>query len=49
MRLIKETERMAKERGVQLMLWHAKPNTALEKMMPRLGYGVQDIIFSIQI
>lgn len=49
LKLIRETERLAKERGVQLMLWHAKPNTALEKMMPRLGYGVQDIIFSIQI
>jgi predicted GNAT superfamily acetyltransferase len=48
-RLIKETERLAKERGVQLMLWHAKPNTALERIMPRLGYGIQDIIFSIQI
>ncbi len=49
LQLIRATEKEAKQRGVQLMLWHAKPGTALEKMMPRLGYGVQDTIFSIQI
>lgn len=49
LQLIRKTEEAAKERGARLMLWHAKPGTALEKMMPRLGYGVQDIIFSIQI
>lgn len=49
LQLIRETEKAAKQRGANLMLWHAKPGTALEKMMPRLGYGVQDIIFSIQI
>jgi predicted GNAT superfamily acetyltransferase len=47
--LIRETEKVAKERGARLMLWHAKPSTPLEKIMPRLGYGVQDIIFSTQI
>jgi predicted GNAT superfamily acetyltransferase len=49
LQLIRATEKMAKERGARLMLWHAKQGTPLEKMMPRLGYGVQDIIFSIQI
>ena len=49
LQLIRATEKVAKERGARLMLWHAKPGTPLEKMMPRLGYGVQDIIFSIQI
>jgi predicted GNAT superfamily acetyltransferase len=49
LQLIRATEKEAKQRGVQLMLWHAKPGTALEQMMPRLGYGVQDTIFSIQI
>lgn len=47
--LIKETEKFAKQRDAQLMFWHAKPNTALEKLMPRLGYGYQDIIFSKEI
>jgi predicted GNAT superfamily acetyltransferase len=49
LQLIRATEKEAKQRGARLMLWHAKPGTPLEKMMPRLSYGVQDIIFSIQI
>jgi hypothetical protein len=49
LQLIRKTEEAAKERGARLMLWHAKTGTPLEKMMPRLGYGVQDIIFSTQI
>jgi quercetin dioxygenase-like cupin family protein/GNAT superfamily N-acetyltransferase len=49
LRLIKETERLAKSKGARLMLWHAKENTALAKIMPRMGYGVQDIIFSKEI
>jgi GNAT superfamily N-acetyltransferase len=48
-RLIRETERLAKERGARLMMWHAKTGTALEKIMPRLGFGVQDIVFSKEI
>lgn len=46
LRLIQETERIAKDRGAELVTWHAKQSTALEQLMPRLGYGVQDIIFS---
>ena len=48
-RLIRETERMAKERGARMMTWHAKPGTTLEKLLPRLTYGVQDIIYSKEI
>lgn len=44
--LMQRTEQLAKERGAQMMLWHAKENTALAALLPRLGYGVQDIIFS---
>ena len=47
--LIKKTEEYAKQLQCKLMLWHAKPNTALEKLMPKLGYGYQDIIFSKEI
>lgn len=44
--LIYETEREASAKGAKMMLWHAKPNTTLQELMPRLGYGIQDIIFS---
>lgn len=46
LKLIKETERQAKQRGAGIMLWHAKPGTALEAIAPKLGYRVQDIMFS---
>lgn len=46
LQLIAATEAKAKERGAQLMLWHAKQETALNNLLPRLGYGVQDIIYS---
>lgn len=45
-RLIRETEARAKARGCQLMLWHAKPGTALDCLLPRMGCRVQDIIHS---
>lgn len=46
LQLIRETEEKAKARGARLMLWHAKQGTALEALMPKLGYGVQDVVFS---
>jgi predicted GNAT superfamily acetyltransferase len=49
MQLIRATEKAAKEAGARLMLWHAKPNTTLNALMPRLNYGVQDIIYSREI
>ncbi len=47
--LIRETERIARERGAKLVLWHAKPDTALEAVLPRLGYDVQDIVYSREV
>jgi predicted GNAT superfamily acetyltransferase len=47
--LIKETERILKERGVRLMLWHAKPSTTLDALLPRMHYQVQDIIYSKEL
>ena len=44
--LIQETEGRCKDRGAKFMLWHGKQNTAFASLMPKLGYGVQDIIFS---
>ena len=49
LRLMKVTEDHARSLGCKLMLWHAKENTALEKLLPRLKYGVQEIIYSKEI
>lgn len=48
-RLIKATEDLAKARNARLMLLHAKEGTALAAISPRMGYGVQDIIFSKEV
>lgn len=44
--LIRATENEAKLRGASVIAWHAKQNTPFERVLPRLGYGVQDIIFT---
>jgi predicted GNAT superfamily acetyltransferase len=49
LQLIRETERMAASKGARMVLWHAKQGTALEHVLPRLGYGVQDIIYSREV
>ena len=49
LKLIKETETYATSLGCKLMLWHAKENTALGAILPRLKYGVQDIIYSKEL
>lgn len=46
MRLIRATEDVARQRGARMVIWHAKEQTALAEILPRLGYGVQDILFS---
>lgn len=46
LQLIEATELEAKARGAGLMLWHAKPATALDALLQRRGYGVQDIVYS---
>ena len=49
LRLIRATEEAAREAGAKLMLWHSKTDTALGELMPRLGYGVQDIVWSQEL
>ena len=49
LRLLKATEDHARSEGCKLMLWHAKENTALDKLLPKLKYGVQDIMFSKEL
>jgi predicted GNAT superfamily acetyltransferase len=46
LKLMRETERLAKERGAQMMLWHAKPATNLDQILPRMGYRVQDVVYT---
>lgn len=49
LQLMRKTEELAKARGAQIMLWHAKKDTTLNTLLPRMGYGVQDIIYSREI
>ncbi|RMD00052.1 hypothetical protein EAY64_05500 [Aquitalea palustris] len=49
LQLIDATRAACKERGVQFMTWHAKENTALAALLPRLGCRVQDILFSEEL
>jgi GNAT superfamily N-acetyltransferase len=49
LRLIKVTEDHARSEGCKLMLWHAKENTALAELLPKLKYGVQEIMYSKEI
>ena len=49
LRLLKVTEDHARSEGCKLMLWHAKENTALSKLLPKLKYGVQEIMYSKEI
>lgn len=46
LRLIRDTERHAREVGAKIMLWHAKQATALDGLLPRLDYQVQEIMYS---
>lgn len=44
--LIRATETEAKKRGAHVMAWHAKPATALEAVLERVDYRVQETIYS---
>jgi GNAT superfamily N-acetyltransferase len=48
-RLLDATEKAVRDRGARMLCWHAKPETALNAILPRLGYGVQDVIFSKEL
>ena len=49
LKLIRETESHARSLGCKLMLWHCKENTTLSALLPRIKYGVQDIIYSKEL
>ena len=44
-KLIKHTEELAKQRGAQVMLWHAKQDTPLSKILPRMGNTLHEHIY----
>lgn len=46
LRLMQETEQAAQKRGAGIVLWHAKEGTPLAGILPRMGYKVQDVLFS---
>lgn len=48
-KLIKETEKLAASRGAKFITFHGKEKTAFSELMPKIGYGVQDIIFSREL
>lgn len=45
-KLIRLTEKAAKDVGVKFLVWHAKQNTTLDKILPRMKYNVQEIMYS---
>jgi len=47
--LLQEMERLARSRGAALMMCHALPDTRLSRLLPRLGYGMEEIVFSKEI
>lgn len=49
LKLMRMTERLAKERGCKMILWNTKPNTPLAEILPKLKYKVQDIVYSKEI
>jgi GNAT superfamily N-acetyltransferase len=49
LKLIRETERAARARGAHLMLWHAKEDTALSSILPKMGCKVQEIIYTKEL
>lgn len=49
LKLIRLTEKKAKEIGVKMVTWHAKQDSQLSSLMQRKGYSVQDIIYSKEV
>lgn len=49
LRLIRETVAEAQRRGARMMLWHAKYETQMAALLVRMGYLVQDVIYSREL
>ena len=48
-RLMRATEDAAAAAGCRMMGWHAKEDTDLQRILPRMGYGVQDIVYTKEL
>jgi GNAT superfamily N-acetyltransferase len=48
-RLMHETEAQAQLRGAQIMVWHAKEQSGLDRLLIKLGYGVLDVLYSKEL
>lgn len=46
LKLIRGTKRYAQERGAQMVLWHARPESALAKLLSKTGSLAHEIVFS---
>lgn len=47
--LIYATEQAASAAGARLITWHAKQNTALERVLQHLHYGVHEVVFAKEL
>lgn len=45
LKLIKEVEKKAKERGCYATICHSKPNTSLDKLLERIDYTIKDFLY----
>jgi GNAT superfamily N-acetyltransferase len=48
-RMIRQTEAELKRRGVEMMFWHAKQDSALSKILPRLQCKILEITYSKEL
>ena len=46
LRLMRETERAARARGADMIVWQCKPQTSLHALLARSGYGLQDLVYT---
>lgn len=49
LRLIREVQRIAKERGAQMMVWQAKMGSSLNKVLKHLGYKMEEVVYLKEI
>lgn len=49
LRIIKRTEEESKKVGAKLMYWHAKQDSALDKILPRMKCKVQEIVYTKEL
>lgn len=47
--LLKETENWAREAGADMIVWHAKPDTSLDKILKKKKFKVQDILYTQEL